>query len=153
MINFPCHNRLFRRWTGEMKKDGEHVFQWPWRINKRQEWIRARKYAEENNERQRKKMVIARLIISMTIYFNMLALRVADHIPPLVILDSIPSFIGPVGWGCRIHRLLLCRGVGPPPRYEWPSRGSNDAGALENAEHPFIAIAPKSTLARNDSTW
>ena len=21
----------------------------------------------------------------------------------------------PVGWGCRIHRLLLCRGVTPPP--------------------------------------
>ena len=21
----------------------------------------------------------------------------------------------PVGWGCRIHRLLLCRGVRPPP--------------------------------------
>ena len=20
----------------------------------------------------------------------------------------------PVGWGCRIHRLLLCRGVTPP---------------------------------------
>ena len=23
--------------------------------------------------------------------------------------------ICPVGWGCRIHRLLLCRGVRPPP--------------------------------------
>ena len=22
----------------------------------------------------------------------------------------------PVGWGCRIHRLLLCRGVRPPQR-------------------------------------
>ena len=21
----------------------------------------------------------------------------------------------PVGWGCRIHQLHLCRGVGPPP--------------------------------------
>ena len=21
----------------------------------------------------------------------------------------------PVGWGCRIHQLLLCRGVRPPP--------------------------------------
>ena len=21
----------------------------------------------------------------------------------------------PVSWGCRIHRLLLCRGVSPPP--------------------------------------
>ena len=25
----------------------------------------------------------------------------------------------PVGWGCRIHRLLLCRGVRPPPN-EFP---------------------------------
>ena len=24
-------------------------------------------------------------------------------------------FFSPVGWGCRIHRLLLCRGVRPPP--------------------------------------
>ena len=22
----------------------------------------------------------------------------------------------PVGWGCRIHRLQLCRGVRPPPK-------------------------------------
>ena len=27
------------------------------------------------------------------------------------------------------------------------------AGALGNAEYPFIAIAPKSTLTRNGSTW
>ena len=28
----------------------------------------------------------------------------------------IPIIIGgPVGWGCRIHRLLLCRGASPPP--------------------------------------
>ena len=26
--------------------------------------------------------------------------------------------------------------------------GSSDAGVLVNAEHPFIAIAPRSTLAR-----
>ena len=25
----------------------------------------------------------------------------------------------PVGWGCRIHRLLLCRGVRPHPRVSW----------------------------------
>ena len=31
--------------------------------------------------------------------------------------------------------------------------GSSDAGALGNAEHPFIAIAPRSTLARSGSTW
>ena len=26
----------------------------------------------------------------------------------------------PVGWCCRIHRLLLCRGVRPPPPNECP---------------------------------
>ena len=29
----------------------------------------------------------------------------------------------------------------------------SDAGALGNAEHPFIAISRRSTLARNGSTW
>ena len=26
----------------------------------------------------------------------------------------------PVGWHCRIHRLLLCRGVRPPPHNKCP---------------------------------
>ena len=31
-----------------------------------------------------------------------------------------PTPVCPVGWGCRIHRLLLCRGVRPPPqRVSW----------------------------------
>ena len=30
---------------------------------------------------------------------------------------------------------------------------SGNAGDLGNAEHPFIAIAPRSTLARRGSTW
>ena len=28
--------------------------------------------------------------------------------------DRVLSMGCPVGWGCRIHRLLLCRGVRPP---------------------------------------
>ena len=31
--------------------------------------------------------------------------------------------------------------------------GSSNAGALGNAEYPFIAIAPKSTLAQSGSIW
>ena len=66
----------------------------------------------------------------------------------------------PVGSGCRIHRLLLCRGVRPPPnecpRYDTKQPDGDDtkqpAGALGNAEYPFIAIAPRSTLARSGST-
>ena len=27
----------------------------------------------------------------------------------------IPQIFCPVGWGCRIHRLHLCRVVKPPP--------------------------------------
>ena len=28
--------------------------------------------------------------------------------------DEMKEDVCPVGWGCRIHRLLLCRGVRPP---------------------------------------
>ena len=65
----------------------------------------------------------------------------------------------PVGWGCRIHWLLLCSGVTPLQRsiplwhkaiWWW---GSSNAGALVNVEYPFIAIAPRSTLVRSGSTW
>ena len=30
---------------------------------------------------------------------------------------------------------------------------NNNAGPLENVEYPFIAIAPRSTLAKSGSTW
>ena len=66
----------------------------------------------------------------------------------------------PIGWGCRIHRLLLRRGVRLP--HQWVSCiwhetiwwwGSSNAGALGNTEYPFIAIARRSTLTRSGSTW
>ena len=61
----------------------------------------------------------------------------------------------PVSWGCRIHWLHLFRWVRlPSPQWVsciWHKTtwwwGPSDAGALGNAEHPFIAIAPRSTLA------
>ena len=34
----------------------------------------------------------------------------------------------PVGWGCRIHRLLLCRGVRPPPANECPEYDTKQSG-------------------------
>ena len=67
--------------------------------------------------------------------------------------------IGLVGLGCRIHRLLLCRGVRCPQRVSllcyktnwwW---GSRNAEALRNVEYPFIAIAFRSTLVWSGSTW
>ena len=34
---------------------------------------------------------------------------------------------GPVGWGCRIHWLYLCRGVRPPPqRVSWYDTKQSD---------------------------
>ena len=62
----------------------------------------------------------------------------------------------PVGWGCRRHRLLLCRGVIPPhngyPGYD-TKQSDSDVGGMGNAVHVFIAIAPRSILARSGSTW
>ena len=65
-----------------------------------------------------------------------------------------------VDWGCRIHRLHLCRVVTPQPQqvsWIWHKTiwwwGSSNAGALGNVEYPFIAIAPRSTLAWSGSTW
>ena len=52
-------------------------------------------------------------------------------------------------WGCRIHWLHLCRGV-RRVSWLWHKKfwwwGSSNAGALGNAEYPFIAIPPRSTL-------
>ena len=58
-----------------------------------------------------------------------------------------------------IHWLHLCRGVRLPKgeSFMWQktirSIGFSNSGALGNAECPFIAIAPRSSLARSGSTW
>ena len=55
----------------------------------------------------------------------------------------------PVGWGGRIHQLQLRRGIRPSHRVSWYDIKQSDdeiLDMLENAEHPFIAIAPMSTL-------
>ena len=45
-------------------------------------------------------------------------------------------------------------GEDPPHPNECPDMTlKNDAGALGNAEHPFITVTPRSTLARSGSTW
>ena len=69
------------------------------------------------------------------------------------------TIFGPVGWSCRIHRLHLCRGIRIPSRVSWIRHqaiwwwcSSND-GVLGNAEYPFTAIIPRSTLARSGRTW
>ena len=54
----------------------------------------------------------------------------------------------PIGWGCRIHRLLLWifRSI------TWWS-DSSKAEVLGNVVHPFTANAPSFTLSRSGSTW
>ena len=65
---------------------------------------------------------------------------------------------GPISKGCRIHWLHHCRGLKLLQRVSWiwyyTMRwwGSSNAGALGNAEYPFITIALWSTLSRNGST-
>ena len=62
----------------------------------------------------------------------------------------------PVSWGCRIHRLHLCRGVNPPPN-ECPECDTKpfDGEAPVTQElwgMRSIVIAPRSTLAQSGST-
>ena len=77
----------------------------------------------------------------------------------LLFQPSTQNNICPVGWGCRIHRLHLCSWVRPLPkkcpgydtknlmlRFQW-CWDFIECGA------PFNAITPRSTLARNGSTW
>ena len=52
-----------------------------------------------------------------------------------------------VGLSCRIHRLRLYNEC---PRYDIKQSDGEVPGMLE---HPFIAIAPRSTLARSGSTY
>ena len=58
-----------------------------------------------------------------------------------------------VVWGCRIHRLHLCRGVKPSPTSILDMTLNNLMVRLWNVEHPFTAIAPRFTLARSGNTW
>ena len=75
-------------------------------------------------------------------------------------MSPVKILVGSVGWDCRILRLHLYRGVRSASHQRvswiwhytiWRWSFSNDR-ALENAEYPFIAITPSSTLARSGST-
>ena len=70
-----------------------------------------------------------------------------------IVMEVMVVRIGdcPVGWGCRIHWLHLCRGVRPPnecPGYDTKQSDGEVPAMLGpwNTEYPFIAIAPRSTL-------
>ena len=59
----------------------------------------------------------------------------------------------PVGWGCRIHRLLLCRGVRPPPN-ECPGYDNKQSdGDVPAVLELWEMRSTRSTLARSGSTW
>ena len=102
-------------------------------------------------KRKKKKKFKKKLVHSMVVFAKKFAkkyFQVHKYIHP------IPPC--PVNWGCRLHQLHLCRGVRPPPSTSvldiWCWVSSN-AGALGNAEHHFITIAPRSSLARSGITW
>ena len=54
--------------------------------------------------------------------------------PSIHIKYSVQMKDCPVGWGCRIHQLLLCRGLTPTS-----TSILDNAGAFENVKYPFIA--------------
>ena len=63
--------------------------------------------------------------------------------------ENLWLFSYPVGWGCRIYRLHLCRGVrSPPQRVSWIWHlpiwwwVSSNAGVLGNAEYPLLPSLP-----------
>ena len=67
----------------------------------------------------------------------------------------------PVGWGCRIHWLHLCRCMNPHPTNECTGYDTKQSDGevpvmpelLGNAEYPFIAISPRYTLVQSSNTW
>ena len=75
------------------------------------------------------------------------------------VLSQVRS--SPVSWSCIILQLHLCRGVRQPPHQQmswiWHKtiwwQGSSNGGALGNVGYPFIAIAPRFTLAQIGNIW
>ena len=74
----------------------------------------------------------------------------------IYMFERLPKIYCSVGWVCRIHQLHHCRGVRPQPRNACPryeTKQSVDEVPVI-LEYPFIAIAPRSTLARGGGiTW
>ena len=79
----------------------------------------------------------------------------------LILLDvRFQHRLSPASWDCRLHRQHLCRmlraAISPLTGilvwheiiWWW---GSSNAGAVGNAEYPFIAIAPRFTLTQRGS--
>ena len=140
-------------------------------------------YTDGHPLRDSKSLQVSRTLLSILAdHNNTVNCRVSAH-PPISIFSSplskqrlekllsAPITIGiivtfkfhsifySVGLGCRIHQLLLWRRVRPSHWVSWIWHwaiwccGSSNTEALENTEYPFIAIAPRSTLARSGSTW
>ena len=66
----------------------------------------------------------------------------------------------PVGWGCRIHRLLLCRGIRPPPNecpgYDTKQSDGEVPAMLElwgMRSTPSLSSLPRPLWPRVGSTW
>ena len=66
-------------------------------------------------------LLVAKLWLTITLYIPVyIQFHYANEFPVHQRIDGFlfthvhPAIIWPVSWGCRIHRLLLCRGVRPP---------------------------------------
>ena len=69
----------------------------------------------------------------------------------ILLLLAYPKSIFPVGRGCRIRWLHLCRGLRPPPTSVL-NMILNHAGILGNVEKPFVTNTSWSTHTRNGIT-
>ena len=95
-------------------------------------------------------------------YFQSMQYMLPEVLSAQLILSStrVSQSACPVSWGCIRYWLLLCRGIRPLPtmsvldmtlnnlmvRFQW-------CWSFGGCKQPFIAIAPRSTLAQNGSTW
>ena len=60
--------------------------------------------------------------------------------------------MSPIAWGWGIHQLHVHHHPNEYPRNDI-KLSDGEVLALENAEYPFIAIAPSSTQTLGASTW
>ena len=98
-------------------------------------------------------MLIKNFWNHLTVYVSLLIIidRHSTGYWPRQLYDIVPNrvewiqqAVSPIGWGCRIHWLYLCRGVKNPTQriswiLHWTIRWepSNNSGALRNAGTPY----------------
>ena len=68
--------------------------------------------------------------------------------------SDLPGISGPVGWGCGIYRIHLCRGVGTRKECLWYETKSDcEASIMLDVWGIRSTIATRFILAQSSSTW